>query len=154
MSSKIEGYLLAIKTDMVKARRARGSKVEAQLYEIVVKNMEENVANTIKALCEATGKRVQQIHSVVKKSTRLAKTKVNGFTIVVPLEESQTKDIEGYVEGVAKDEPKTRPVEEAEKQQEEENNDDVGSAEEDAQKDFNNDEDEFKAVEDDDDFGA
>lgn len=156
-TNNVMEYLSVIKADMIRVRKARGSKVEAQLFEVVNKNIEDGVANTIKQLCEATGKRIQQVHSVVKKSARLGKTKVNGFTIVVPVGEGLTKNEEGYIKELLKDEPLTRPAEVAAEKLEEELNDedeeiedDETSAEADAEADFEEDEDEEELVDCDD----
>ncbi len=64
----------------------RTSKVEVAMVEIVKTLVAANEPATIKVLAEKLGKKPQQIHQVLKKSTVLRKEKIKGTTIVIPVE--------------------------------------------------------------------
>ena len=95
----VQMYLESVSGQLKRVGRTRESKVEKALVEVVEKLIEKNEATTIKRLSEITGKRPQHIHQVLKKSTLLKKTKIKGFTLVIPnKEETEPVSEEGLEE--------------------------------------------------------
>ena len=82
--TNLTNYLNTITPQLHKEGRRRESKVEKMVYELVVRLVESNQPSTIKAISTKLNKRVQHIHQVVKRSERLRKEKVKGWTIVLP----------------------------------------------------------------------
>ena len=86
----VKMYLQKIEGQIESSGRSRGSALEKQLVELVAAFMVEEKPTTIVALCEATGKRPQHIHQVVKKSTLLEKTKIKGRTLIIPSSQTES----------------------------------------------------------------
>ena len=84
----IKMYLLNMEGKIEKTRRHRESKVEGQMVELVNKLIASNEPTTIKRIAQDLGKRPQQIFQVLRKSTKLSKTKVKGATLVIPADAS------------------------------------------------------------------
>lgn len=80
----LEEYKNNVSSKLEKVTRVRESKVEKDIVDLVEQLIEENEPTTIKKICETLGKRPQQIHQTVRKSSVLEKTKVKGRTLVIP----------------------------------------------------------------------
>ena len=81
----LEEYKESVKDKIESTKRSRESKVEKDIVELVNTAIENNEPTTIKSICDQLGKRPQQIHQVVRKSSVLEKTKVKGRTLIVPV---------------------------------------------------------------------
>jgi hypothetical protein len=82
----LEQYKANVEKKLEKVTRHRESKVEKDILEVVNTAIENNEPATIKSICDILGKRPQQIHQTVRKSSLLTKTKVKGRTLVIPVE--------------------------------------------------------------------
>jgi riboflavin synthase len=86
-------YLQNIEEKVEKSRKTHKSKIEEKLYNIVIKNIEENKPNTIKVLQnELSHKHSSYLHQLIKKSDRLTKVKVKGLSVVVPAKQDKEEE--------------------------------------------------------------
>lgn len=86
----LNDYLNQASEKLEKVGRKRESKVEKQVLELTQKMINSGEPTTVKAIAEALGKRIQQIHQVVRNGKLLKKVKASGkdgkgtFTLIVP----------------------------------------------------------------------
>lgn len=83
---QLNTYLEGVKEEVKSSRAKRESKVEKAILETSKGFIEENKPSTVKAIAEALGKSTQQIHQTVKKATLVKKVKLEGRTLVVPID--------------------------------------------------------------------
>ena len=82
----LTNYLNEVSEEVKASRKKRESKVEQSIVELVNSLIEESKPTTIKDIATTLNKSTQQIHQTLKKSTNLKKVKLNGRTLVVPID--------------------------------------------------------------------
>jgi hypothetical protein len=96
MKNNVISYLENVNIDKVK--RNRKSEVAEKILATVQNNITNNVPNTVKAISEATGCRIQYIHLLAKKSPIIGKYEHKGVTLILPVTEGMRKDNKGYIQ--------------------------------------------------------